>query len=134
MLNKIIFEYRKRQSLREVVRFGITGVVSTLVTYGVYYILLKWLNPTISFTIAYILAMVVNYLMTTLFTFKVNANTKNALGFIVSNGINYALCTVLLNMFIWLGVSKQLAPIPMYAISIPVNFLIVRFVMKKYKN
>lgn len=134
MLKKIIFEYRKRQSLREVVRFGITGVVSTLVTYGVYYILLKWLNPTISFTIAYILAMVVNYLMTTLFTFKVNANTKNALGFIVSNGINYALCTALLNMFIWLGVSKQLAPIPMYAISIPVNFLIVRFVMKKYKN
>lgn len=131
MLKRIIEEYSKRQSLREVVRFGITGVVSTLVTYGVYYILLKWLNPTISFTIAYLVAMVVNYLLTTLFTFKVNANTKNALGFIVSNGINYGLCTLLLNAFIWLGVSKQLAPIPMYAISIPVNFLIVRFVMKK---
>lgn len=131
MFKRIIEEYRKRQSLREVVRFGITGVVSTLVTYGVYYILLKWLNPTISFTIAYLVAMVVNYLLTTLFTFKVNANTKNALGFIVSNGINYGLCTLLLNAFIWLGVSKQLAPIPMYAISIPVNFLIVRFVMKK---
>lgn len=131
MLKKIIFEYRKRQSLREVVRFGITGVISTLVTYGVYYILLTWINPTFSFTIAYIVAMVVNYLLTTLFTFRVNANTKNALGFIVSNGINYGLCTLLLNLFIWLGVSKQLAPIPMYAISIPVNFLIVRCVMKK---
>ena len=131
MIKKIFDEYSKHQSLREAVRFGITGVVSTLVTYGVYYILLKWLRPTFSFTIAYMAAMVVNYLMTTLFTFKVNANTKNALGFIVSNGINYGLCTLLLNMFIWLGVSEQLAPIPMYAISIPVNFLVVRFVMKK---
>lgn len=131
MIKRLFKEYRKRQSLREVVRFGITGVVSTLVTYGLYYILLTWLNPTISFTIAYIVAMIVNYLLTTLFTFKVNANTKNALGFIVSNGINYGLCTLLLNFFIWLGVSKHLAPIPMYAISIPVNFLIVRFVMKK---
>lgn len=133
MFKRIIEEYRKRKSLREVVRFGITGVVSTLVTYGVYYILLKWLNPTISFTIAYLVAMVVNYLLTTIFTFKVNANTKNALGFIVSNGINYGLCTLMLNAFIWLGVSKQLAPIPMYAISIPVNFIIVRFVMKRLK-
>lgn len=132
MIKKLFEEYRKRQTLREVVRFGITGVVSTLVTYGVYYILLTWLNPTISFTIAYIVAMIVNYLLTTLFTFKVNANTKNALGFIITNGINYGLCTLLLNVFIWLGVSKQLAPIPMYAISIPVNFVIVRFVMKKF--
>lgn len=120
-----------RQKIGEVIRFGITGVVSTIVTYAVYYILLFWLNPTVSFTIAYLIAMVVNYLMTTSFTFKVKANKKNATGFVVSNIINYALCALFLNFFIWLGVAEKWAPIPMYMICIPLNFIIVRYVMKE---
>jgi putative flippase GtrA len=119
-----------REKILEIVRFGITGIVSTLVTYAVYYVCLLWLNPTLSFSIGYIVAMIVNYILTTSFTFKVKANKKNAAGFVISNGINYALCTLFLNFFIWIGVSKKLAPIPMYAICIPVNFLIVKFVMK----
>lgn len=119
------------EKILEVVRFGITGVASTLVTYAVYYLCLLWLNPTLSFTIGYIVAMIVNYILTTSFTFKVKANKKNAAGFVISNAINYGLCTLFLNFFIWIGVSKKIAPIPMYAICIPLNFLIVRFVMKE---
>ena len=122
-----------REKILEIVRFGITGVVSTLVTYAVYYICLLWLNPTISFSIGYIVAMIVNYILTTSFTFKVKANKKNAAGFVISNAINYGLCALFLNFFIWIGVSKKLAPIPMYAICIPLNYLIVRFVMKGKK-
>ena len=121
---------RNRDKLLEVVRFGITGVVSTLVTYIVYYICLYWLNPTVSFSIGYIVSMIVNYYMTTTYTFKVKANKKNAAGFVVSNAINYLLCAFFLNLFIWIGVPERLAPIPMYIICIPINFLIVRFVMK----
>lgn len=114
----------------EFLRFGITGAVSTLVTYAVYYFCLLWLSPTLSFTIGYIVAMIINYILTTSFTFKVKANKKNALGFVVSNAINYGLCTLFLNLFIWVGVKEKIAPIPMYMICIPLNFLIVRFVMK----
>lgn len=120
-----------KERVWEIIRFGITGGVSTVTTYVIYYICLFWLNPTISFTIGYIVAMVVNYLLSTLFTFKVKATAKNALGFLVSNGINYLLCALFLNVFIWLGVGEKWAPIPMYAICIPINYLIVRFVMKK---
>lgn len=123
-----------REKILEMVRFGITGVVSTLVSYAVYFICLLWLNPTISFSIGYIVAMIVNYILTTSFTFKVKANKKNAAGFVISNAINYGLCTLFLNFFIWIGVSKKLAPIPMYAICIPLNYLIVRFVMKGKKQ
>lgn len=123
-----------REKILEIVRFGITGIVSTLVTYAVYYVCLLWLNPTLSFSIGYIVAMIVNYILTTSFTFKVKANKKNAAGFVISNVINYGLCTLFLNFFIWIGVSKKLAPIPMYAICIPLNFLIVRFVMKGKKH
>ena len=36
-----------------------------------------------------------------------------------------------LNFFLWLGVSKQLAPLPMFCICVPVNFLLVRFFLKR---
>ena len=121
---------QNRDKIGEIIRFGVTGVVSTIATYLFYYIFLNWLNPTLSFTIAYLIAMAINYVMTTSFTFKVKANKKNAAGFVLSNAINYGLCALFLNFFIWLGIDERLAPIPMYMICIPINFVIVRYVMK----
>jgi putative flippase GtrA len=119
------------QKYLEVIRFIITGVVSTLTTYAVYWVLLPFLNHSIAFLVGYIVAVIVNYIMTTSFTFKVKATKKNGLGFIMTNIINFILSEAFLNLFIYIGVSKQWAPIPMYAICIPINFLIVRYVMKK---
>lgn len=119
------------QSYKEIIRFGITGVVSTVVTYLVYYICLTFANPAIAFLIGYFIAFIVNYIMTLTFTFKVKASAKNGAGFIISNIINFLLCELFLNIFISIGVAKQWAPIPMYAVCIPINFFLVRFVMKK---
>lgn len=128
------FWQENSEKILEIVRFGITGVVSTLVTYAVYYICLLWLNPTLSFSVGYIVAMIVNYILTISFTFKVKASKKNAAGFVISNIINYVLCTLFLNFFIWMGIKERIAPIPMYMICIPLNFLIVRFVMRGNKK
>jgi len=119
------------QKYLEIIRFVITGVISTVTTYVVYWLLLPVLTHSISFLIGYAVALVVNYILTTSFTFKVKATKKNGLGFIVTNIINFTLSEAFLNLFVYLGVSKQWAPIPMYAICIPINFLIVRYVMKK---
>ena len=122
---------QNRGKIGEIIRFGVTGIVSTLATYLFYYIFLNWLNPTVSFTIAYLIAMAINYVMTTCFTFKVKANKKNALGFVLSNVINYVLCALFLNFFIWIGFSKQWAPIPMYGVCVPINFAIVKSIIKR---
>lgn len=112
-------------------RFAITGVISTFVTYGIYYLCLSFTNPTIAFLLGYVVAFVVNYILTVTFTFKVKATAKNGVGFIISNVINFFLCELVLNLLIYFGVAKQWAPIPMYAICVPINFIFVRYVMKK---
>lgn len=119
---------------KEAIRFGIVGTISTSITYGVYYLLLHYINPSIAFTIGYLIAFVVNFILTTTFTFGVKATTKRGIGFTLSNIVNYSLSVGLLNMFIWMGLSESIAPIPMFAITIPLNFIIVRRLIKKIDN
>ena len=107
------------------------GVISTITLYGIYCIALKLINPTLSYTIGYLFAFIVNYLLTTSFTFKVKKSVKNGMGFIVSNIINYFVSIGLLNLFLHLGLDDKIAPIATVLLATLSNFVIVRLVMKK---
>ena len=124
---------RKKDRLLEIVRFGISGVISTLSLYVSYILLLNWLDARISYSIAYLFAFVINYLLTTLFTFKVKKSIKNIIGFIASNIINYFISIIFLYIFLKIGLNKQVAPIPTLILAAISNYFIVRIVMLKYK-
>lgn len=115
----------------EFFRFCIVGIIATATLYGFYWIFLQFANPTLSYSIGYLFAFVVNYLLTTSFTFKVNKSVKNGMGFIVSNIINYFLSICLLNIFLHLGLNDKIAPITTVLLATLSNFVIVRLVMKK---
>lgn len=117
--------------MKEFIRFGIVGVLATATHYLIYYILLYLGIPIgISYTIGYAISWLGNFWLTAHFTFKEKASVKRGVGFAVSHGINYLMQMICLNLFIRLGVPATLAPIPVYCICIPVNFLLVRFVFK----
>lgn len=122
---------KENQKIMEFLRFGIVGAISTVITYGVYYICCYWINPTISYTIGYIISFICNFILTTYFTFEVKPSVKKGFGFGFSHIVNYLLSIGLLNLFLYIGVSEKLAPIPVFAICIPTNFLMVRFFVKK---
>lgn len=116
----------------EILRFVLTGGLATLMHYLIYFILLRMqLDMTIAFAIGYFISFLFNYLMSARFTFKKKTSACNGVGFAFAHIINFLLQTGLLNFFSWLSVPKVFAPFPAYAISIPVNFLVVRFVFKK---
>ena len=64
-------------------------------------------------------------------SFRVKANAKRGAGFLFSHIVNYCLQMLTLNFFLWLGLSKAVAPIPMFCICVPINFLLVRFFLKR---
>ncbi len=121
----------RRQQLGEVIRFGIVGVLATLLQYAIYWVLIHWLAPTISMTIGYAFSFAFNFVASTRYTFRVEASAKRGAGFALSHAVNYVLQMLMLNLAIWLGVSKQWAPIPMFCVCVPVNFLLVRFFLKR---
>ena len=117
---------------REVVRFGIVGCMATLIQYAIYYLFnqcIGW-GATTSLTIGYIISFVFNFFLSNYFTFRTKPTVKKGIGFGMSHGINYLLQIVFLNLYVWMGLSEKFAPIPMFLTVIPINFLLVRFVLK----
>lgn len=120
-----------RESLGEMIRFSIVGVLVTAIHYVVYWLLQLVIDVNISWTAGYIAGFVFNYYMSAYFIFRKKTSVKNGAGFGVAHIVNYLLQMGLLNFFIWTGMSAEMAPVGVYAVSIPVNFLLVRFVFKK---
>jgi len=117
-----------KEEAGRIVRFGITGSLSTLIHYGAYLLALRWLNATLAYTAGYGVGLCVNYVLTTFFTFHRQPSRKNAAGFAASHVVNYLLEIGVLNLFIFLGMSEQLSGILTLIVVVPVNFLILRLV------
>ena len=121
----------KRETLGEIFRFAVVGTISTAMNYVIYWILQHWINVNVAYTIGYVLSFLVNYWLTAHWTFKEKASAKNGIGFSGAHLFNYCLHIALLNFFLWLGLSKELAPLGVYAIAVPTNFVLVRYVFRK---
>lgn len=119
-----------KQKITEFIRFGIVGAIATGIHYGLYYLLNLIMNVNIAYTIGYIIAWFCNFYLTAHFTFKTITSAKRGVGFAISHGINYVLHMVLLNFFLWIGLSEIWAPVPVFCIVIPINFILVRYIFK----
>lgn len=125
--------------IKEFIRFGIVGVFATIIHYGIYFLIIKvggideeiWIN--IVYSIGYVVSFIFNYFLSAKFTFKEPMSLRNGIGFIFSHAFNYVLHLMCLNLFLCIGIPSELAPIPVFAIVVPINFLLVRLVFKKIK-
>lgn len=120
-----------KRIIREALRFCMVGMAATAIHYGIYWFLKRWVNVNIAFATGYIISFFCNYFLSALFTFKAKTSFRTGIGFTGAHLFNMILQLLLLNVFLRLGINSNLAPLPVYAISVPVNFLLVRFVFRK---
>ena len=118
------------KKMQQFIRFAIVGALATAIHYGLY-LLIVWANDigedeTLCTNIAYSIGYLVSWCVN--FTFKSNTSFKRGIGFALSHGVNYLLHILFLNLFLWLGLSETIAPIPVFCIVIPINFVLVRYV------
>lgn len=120
-----------KRTLNEAVRFAFVGGLATVLHYSIYLVLQRFLQVDLAYTIGYITSFIANFYLTAYFTFHSSPSWKKLMGMGGAHAINYILHITLLNVFLWIGISKTYAPIPVFAIAIPINFILVRFVFKK---
>ncbi len=123
-----------KQLLIEALRFALVGAVATALHYGLYLLLLAVMPANAAYTLGYVVSFVVNFYLTAYFTFGTGPSWRKLVGMGGAHAVNYGLHLCLLNAFLALGVTEVWAPLPVFAIAIPVNFLLVRFVFKRGKK
>ena len=129
MLEKLRSNYK----LLEFIRFVIVGIGATVIHYGIYLILEYGihLNYNFSYTVGYVISFIFNFFASTFFTFKTEANAQNGVKFAGAHLMNYFVHMILLNVFIIIGISDNIAPIFVFPIAIIINFFMVRIALKK---
>lgn len=126
---------KSKQLTGEALRFAVVGAAATGLHYGVYYALLwavpagaVWLNA--AYVVGYVVSFAFNFLATSLFTFHARPTWRRLMGMAGAHGVNLALHVALFNAAI-LILRPALAPILVYAVAVPVNFVLVRLAFKK---
>ncbi|MEG1622237.1 MAG: GtrA family protein [Alistipes sp.] len=122
---------KDKKKWKEFFRFCIVGTLAAGIHYGVYYLLQHWMNVNVAYTLGYMVALVCNFFLTAYFTFHSAPSFKKVFGFGGSHLVNYFLHMVLFNLFLLLGASREIAPILVLTIAVPINFLLVRWVFRR---
>lgn len=115
----------------EFIRFVILGVVNTVLTNGLYTLLLFVLPYSVSYTVSYIAGIVLSYFLNSVFVFKRPMELKKALQFPIVYIVQYLIGLGLMYILIeWLGVNEVLAPWLIVLLTLPITFLMSRFIIK----
>ena len=115
--------------MSEILRFCIVGGIATILQYGIYVVFVDavGVKAVPSTLISYSISFILNYILSSYFTFHKKPSTQNMLGFVGSHAINMGMQTGIVAIFKGI-VGKTLALLPAFAICIPLNYLMVRYV------
>lgn len=112
-------------------RFVVVGGIATVLHYGIYYVLLPFIPTGAAYTAGYVLSFLVNFYLTARFTFQQAPTWRRFWGMCGAHGANYLVHMALLAAYLYIGVPEKIAPIPIYAVAVPINYTLLRFVFKK---
>ena len=125
---------KKKETLGQIMRFGVVGGLSTAIHYAIYWLLQHWINVNIAYSTGYFISFLVNYNLSAHFTFREHTSARNGAGFAGAHVFNYFLQLGLFNFFLWIGLHRLVAPFAVLLIAVPTNFVIVRFVFKHFSR
>ncbi len=121
------------QTHAEILKFIIVGGINTLNYYVVYLLLLKLLHIEymISHITGFLVAFVISYYLNCYFVYRVKPTWRKFISFPITQIVNVSLQTVLLYVFVsWLNLPAEIAPFAGLNITIPITFILSKWILK----
>ena len=122
----------KNIKILEFIRFVIVGLIATIIHYSIYYLFQSFMGIKLNFayTLGYGISFIFNFIASNYFTFKTKVSAEKGIKFVIAHCINYLIQIGLLNIYINIGIPSVIAPIFVFIIAIPLNFIMVRLALK----
>ena len=119
----------------EFARFLLAGALNTLLSYLLYLFLLQFLDYLLAYSVVYSLGILFSYFLNVNFVFKKRASFVSFIKFPVVYLIQYCLGVGVLWLFVdRVGTAPAVAMIGVVVVTIPVTFLVSRFILTKGKT
>jgi len=110
-------------------------VVNTAVTYLLYLVLLQVLPYVEAYSMTYLAGIFLGYMLNSYVVFKERPTLKSVAMYPLVYVLNYLFGLSILYTFVELfGVPREMAPLFVIAISVPVAYISIRFVFKGSRN
>ena len=130
----------KIEWLTQFVKFGLIGVTNTLLSYGIY-MLVIWLMTPLDFAYDYIVGSVLGFIISVLWSFYWNnklvftegSEKRNILKSLLKTYLSYAATGIILSnilLFIFVDlmeITKTVAPFLGLLITVPLNFVLNKY-------
>lgn len=126
-----LFKLKSNTKLFEFIKFVIVGGLATVIHYAIYF-LFQFIKVqyNIAYTIGYFLSFIFNFFASNYFTFNTKPDSNKCFKFFLAHAFNYTLQIILLNFYIKIGINQNIAPIFVFLVSVPVNFIFVKYALK----
>ena len=116
---------------REFVVFVFFGTVNTLLTYGIYLLLVLFIAYPVAYSVSYVSGVFISYYLNARFVFKEKLRLSKALQFPIVYLAQYLIGLGSLYFLVEVThVSKFFAPILIVIITVPCTYLLSRYVIK----
>ncbi len=137
---KIDISDSKTAVISQFVKFGIVGVSNTLLSYGIYLLVLFMMKPLniswdayVGSVVSFFLSVLWSFFWNNKYVFKSDKGERNLFKALIKTYISYGFTGFILAnilLFVWidlLNIPKTIAPLISLLITVPANFLLNKF-------
>jgi putative flippase GtrA len=124
-----------RSSSRQLARFLVVGALNTGLSYLVYLALLKWVSYRWAYSLSYAAGILLSFVLNSLFVFRVPLSWRRLLPYPSVYLVQYLLGLGVVHVGVeLLGWDERLMPIAVLAVTVPVSFVLTRWVLREKKS
>ncbi|MDI2030013.1 GtrA family protein [Saccharopolyspora sp. TS4A08] len=118
--------------LGKIARYGVVGLINTLVYYAAYLLLRGAFPYLIAHLMAMVPAVIVSYFLNCRFTFRTRPSMRKFLLFPLTNITNFAGVTVFLYLLVeFFGMDQRTAPLLATVLAVPATFAVTQLVLTR---
>ena len=116
--------------LRQGLRFLLVGGFNTVVTYGLYCLLVIWWHPQLAWLTVFVLGLGMGFYGHTKLVFRGRLEKRKAVGYALLQLLLYALGSSLIYLGMhYAGLGPRAAAAVVIAVNVPISFVLSRWIL-----